>query len=128
MSFWSGFFFPICFIIMDLTRPESPIPSSMPQRSNRDTGCWERGGTATLVRVAVALELRSACLRPDGSCMAGDLQLLSWELDSDNQRVVLGNRRHERECVSKIAAHSLSPVNPRFSDSAQQGLWIHYPH
>jgi len=64
---------------------------------------------------------------------------LSWEPDSGNQRIVialvkygrvkqLGNRRREGECISKIAAHSLSPVNPRFSDSAQQGLWIHYPH
>jgi hypothetical protein len=26
----------------------------------------------------------------------------------------LGNRRREGECVSKIATHSLSPVNPQF--------------
>ncbi len=45
---------------MILTSYESPIPSSMPRRSNHDTGCWEREGTATLGRVAVASGLWSA--------------------------------------------------------------------
>ena len=45
---------------MILTSYESPIPSSMPRRSNHDTGCWEREGTATLGRVAVPSGLWSA--------------------------------------------------------------------
>ena len=42
---------------MILMSYESPILSSMPQRSNHDTGCWEREGTATVGRAVVASEL-----------------------------------------------------------------------
>ena len=45
---------------MDLMSYELPILSSMPQRSNHDTGCWEREGMATLGRAAVALGLWSS--------------------------------------------------------------------
>jgi len=45
---------------MILMSYESPNPSSMPGRSNHDTGCWEHEGTATLGRAAVALGLWSA--------------------------------------------------------------------
>ena len=36
-----------------------------------------------------ALVSRHYCLRPDGGCMAGVLQPLSWEPDSGNRRVVI---------------------------------------
>jgi hypothetical protein len=53
-------FFIYCLLSMDLTSYDLPILSYMPQRSNHDTGCWEREGTATLGRAAVALGLWSA--------------------------------------------------------------------
>ena len=49
-----------CLLSMDLTSYELPIHSSMPRRSNHDTGCSERKGTATLGRAVVALGLWSA--------------------------------------------------------------------
>jgi len=58
---------------MILRSYESPILSSMPRRSNHDTGCWEREGTATLGRAAVASELWSAdIIISDQSGMHGE--------------------------------------------------------
>ena len=109
---------------MDLTSYELPILSSMPQRSNHDTGCWEREGMATLGRAAVALGLWSsdiivsdqtgAARRESCSPCPGN-RTVAIELLLYGRVKQLGNRRREGERVSKIAAHSLSPVNPRFS-------------
>ena len=67
----------------------------------------------------------------------GVVQLLSWEPDCGNRRVLfalvqMGEAAWEQETqrgggVYKITAHSRSPINPRLLDAAQQEDWVTTP-
>ena len=92
----------------------------MPQRLDHNTGCWERGGTATTPgRVGVA-----SCLWLEDLTVSDMTGARRWELCSScpgNWTVAAAgscfllygqvkqpeNMRPKEECVSKIAAHSL---------------------